>query len=158
FFRFNVTAANQRVVLDSSGTEFGHTLAVWRSTDNLVAPSAMTFEYDTAALSPTLPIDGQWYALQGNLANLMPGGDTRVTKSVMTDFSNNDMIQNLGTLVANTQIVTSGADTSASGVTADYDIATLTCGAAPAANDMIFKFRSNASGGVARIAVNNPAP
>jgi cysteine-rich repeat protein len=157
FFQFQVTAP-QSVVIDSSGTEFGHTLAVWRSTDPLTAPAAASYQYDTKAAATNLPIDNQWYVLTGDTTALMPGGDSKVTKTAPADFLNADGVQDLGVLAPNTQIVTSGADTSAALVHSDYDIATLTCGSAPAANDMIFKFRTGAAGGNTRLTINNPSP
>jgi cysteine-rich repeat protein len=157
FFTFTLPATTT-VSIDSTGTNFAHTLALWSSTDKIIAPAATTYEKETAAAaSPALPMDGQWYVFNGNTSNLRPGGDTRVTKTAGTDFQNNDAIQDLGTLAANTQIVTSGADSSAAGVTASYSNSTLTCGAADTAHDMAFKFKSSASGGTAVIAVNNPA-
>src|SRR5205823_8646480 len=65
--------------------------------------------------------------------------------------------QDLGNLNANTQIVTSGANTSAAGVHSDFDTSTLTCGSVPSSNDMIFKFHTVA-GGATRLTVNNPTP
>ncbi len=158
FFSFTITPAEapKTVVLESSNTAFAHTLAVWPSTAVIQAPMATTAENDTRAGASNLPVDNQWYVLQGNTSNLMPGGDAKVVKTAGTDFFNLDTTQDLGTLAADTQIVTSGADSTTA--TATYDTATLTCGAAPSAHDMIFKFHTGASGGATRLAVSNPSP
>jgi cysteine-rich repeat protein len=159
FFQFTLSAPTTTVVVDSTGTDFGHTLALWRASDTLVAPAAVTAERDTrAAAGAPLALDDNWYVLQGNTSNLRPGGDTLVTRTAGADFQNKDNVQDLGVLPVNTQLVTTGANTAAGPVTASYLAATLTCGSSDLSDDMVFKVQSAAAGRRYRIAVNNPSP
>ena len=167
---FTFTLTNPMTVqIDAGGTGFDHTVALFDSSP-IMTPAAITAAYDTqlAATVAELPVTDRWHVMQGSTAGLLPGNVTRVTAVAGTDFLNDDdvnndgtrtnteMIQDLGVLAANTQIVTSGATTAAADVYADYPVSVLQCGTADGADDQIFQFQSTYTG-PARITIDRPS-
>ena len=66
FFTFDL-AASKTVVIDSSGTDFAHTIALWK-TNPITAPAPTTLSHNTraAALAAPLTIGGSWFVLEGD--------------------------------------------------------------------------------------------
>ena len=157
FFSSRSAAQHQDGRVADSQTDFAHTLAVWKQ-HGPVHRAGRGHRRVRHARGRAEHADRQSVVLaagqhhQPDAGRRHQGDQDRAG----TDFQNTNAIQSLGTLAANTQIVTSGADTT--GTAATYDNATLTCGAAPSAHDMIFKFHTNATGGATRLSVNNPSP
>jgi cysteine-rich repeat protein len=169
WFTFTLSDAMD-VAIDAGGTSFDHTIALFDAS-SMLEPAPITGSYDSyaQAVMSELPVTDGWHVLQGNTTGLLPGNVTRVTRVAGTDFQNDDdtnndgtrtnaeMIQNLGMLAANTQLVTSGASTAAADVHPDYPASMLECGGSDSADDQIFVFRSVA-GGPARITIDRPSP
>ncbi|MDD9939359.1 MAG: DUF2341 domain-containing protein, partial [Myxococcales bacterium] len=156
FFTFTLTDTTS-VTLDTSGTDFAHTLSLWADGTRVTEPTATTGEYDgrADATANNIAMDGNWVVLTGDTGNMSIGNVTETQAVAGVDFNNNDNIQNLGTLASNGRIETVGANSSAAMVTNTYLTSTLTCGSSSLADDMVYQFTPARDASVV-ITVNNP--
>ncbi|MET0387322.1 MAG: hypothetical protein ABW321_15245 [Polyangiales bacterium] len=140
------------VELSSVAASFDHTIAIWDATP-VTAPSAVAMNNDTRAAAYTAPIgaiDDDWVVKSSSMTSLRPGGLAAAAPTV----ANNNDIQVLGDPVG--KRVNIAANSSTAGVIGDYRAATMTCGSADAANDIIYRLTPSANTTV-RIATNNPS-